>query len=278
MHSPGDAHAERLERLAQVENPKPNREWIYASFDEFRTRHPWVGGDNVKPKSVVREMYERAMTFTEYVNHYGLKRSEGVVLRYLSDVYKGLVQNIPADARTAEIDDLIVWLGALVRQVDSSLIDEWERLLHPDELLGTDGAASASAIRPPSAAEATIVDDVRAFRVMVRNKAFDWVQRLGSRRGYDDLMEGSPMFESTEDLAAAMAPYWAEFDEILLDAGARSGDRFHFDRSTATVTQILRDPDDTNEWRFIAAVDLDASADEGRVVLRLTSIGSAAGS
>ncbi len=183
MKSSGVEYEERMERLSQVEHPKPNRDWIYGNFDEFRARHPWVGSDNVAPKSVVREMYERAMTFGEYVQDYGLKRSEGVVLRYLSDVYKGLQQNVPEDLRTPELDDVIVWLGALIRQVDSSLIDEWERLLHPDE------ASSVDDLRPTlPTGERSIVDDHRAFRVMVRNKMFDWVQKLARRRGYDEIV------------------------------------------------------------------------------------------
>ncbi len=132
MKSSGVEYEERMERLAQVEAPKPNKDWIYSSFNRFRMHHPWVGGDTVKPKSVVRDLYERSMTFGEYVSHYKLKRSEGVVLRYLSDVYKGLIQNVADEYRTDEIDDLTAWLGALVRQVDSSLIDEWERLIAPD--------------------------------------------------------------------------------------------------------------------------------------------------
>src|SRR5690606_32196005 len=102
MKAAGVEYEERIERLAQVEHPKPNREWTYADFDEFRTRHPWVGSDNVKPKSIAREMFERAMTFGEYVQDYGLKRSEGVLLRYLSDVFKGLVQNVPDEHGTEE--------------------------------------------------------------------------------------------------------------------------------------------------------------------------------
>ena len=259
MKSSGVEYEERMERLSQVEHPKPNRDWIYGNFNEFRARHPWVGSDNVAPKSVVREMYERAMTFGEYVQDYGLKRSEGVVLRYLSDVYKGLQQNIPEDLRTPELDDVIVWLGALIRQVDSSLIDEWERLLHPDE------AASVDELRPTlPTGERTIVDDHRAFRVMVRNKVFDWVQKLARRRGYDEIVADADreLWPDGEALIEAVQPYWAEHDEIRTDPGARAGELFHFDRSTGRVTQILRDPDDTNEWRIEAIVDLAASADE----------------
>jgi len=274
MKSSGVEYEERMERLSQVEHPKPNREWIYGNFNEFRARHPWVGSDNVAPKSVVREMYERAMTFGEYVRDYGLKRSEGVVLRYLSDVYKGLQQNVPEDLRTPELDDVIVWLGALIRQVDSSLIDEWERLLHPDE------SGPAAAVRPtlPSG-ERTIVDDHRAFRVMVRNKVFDWVQRLARRNGYDEIVAGAvdtERWRSGEDVIEAMAPYRDEFGDVLVDPAARSGELFHFDRATGRVTQILHDPEDSNEWRIEATIDLDSSRTEDRVVLRLVDITSGA--
>jgi superfamily II RNA helicase len=272
MKSNGVEYDERMERLAQVEHPKPNRDWIYGNFNEFRARHPWVGSDNVAPKSIVREMYERAMTFSEYVQDYGLKRSEGVVLRYLSDVYKALLQNVPGDLRTPELDETIAWLGALIRQVDSSLIDEWERLLHPDEV------DPAAAVRPtlPTGAERTIVDDHRAFRVMVRNRVFDWVQRLSRRTGYDELVGEAAdreRWRSGEDVIAAMAAYRDEFGDVLVDAAARAGERFHFDRSSGRVTQILHDPDESNEWRIEALVDLDASRDENRVVLRLVDIG-----
>ncbi len=272
MKSSGVEYEERMERLSQVEHPKPNREWIYGNFNEFRARHPWVGSDNVAPKSVVREMYERAMTFGEYVQDYGLKRSEGVVLRYLSDVYKGLQQNVPEDLRTSDLDDVIVWLGALIRQVDSSLIDEWERLLHPDE---TDSGAAVRPMLPTG--ERTIVDDHRAFRVMVRNRVFDWVQRLARRNGYDDIVADavdSERWRSGEDVIEAMAAYRDEFGDVLVDAAARSGERFHFDRSTGRVTQTLHDPEDSNEWRIIADVDLDASRTEDRVVLRLVDLGT----
>ncbi len=128
LKAQGVPYEERMERLADVEHPKPLREFLYGAFDIFRRHHPWVEGDNVRPKSIAREMHERAMNFGEYVNHYGLKRSEGLVLRYLSDAYRALVQNVPAERRTPALDELTDWLGALVRGVDSSLLDEWERL------------------------------------------------------------------------------------------------------------------------------------------------------
>ncbi len=271
MKSSGVEYEERMERLAQVDHPKPNREWTYSDFNEFRARHPWVGSDNVKPKSIVREMFERAMTFGEYIGDYGLKRSEGVLLRYLSDVYKGLVQNVPDEHRTDELDDVVAWLEAVVRQVDSSLIDEWERMLHPDQI---DGAAPVRAGFGGSG-ERSIVDDERAFRVMVRNRLFDWVNKLARRRGYDEIVADAvdrQRWPSGEALIASMAAYWAEFDEIRIDADARSGALFHFDRRTGQATQIVHDPEGGNEWRITALVDLAASTEQGRAVVRLVDI------
>ena len=269
MKSAGVEYEERMERLSQVENPKPNRDWTYGDFDAFRQRHPWVGSDNVRPKSIAREMFERAMTFGEYVQDYGLKRSEGVLLRYLSDVYKGLVQNVPDDHRTDDLDDVTAWLGAVVRQVDSSLIDEWERLLHPDDEAGP-------AVRPDGAAERTIVDDQRAFRVMVRNVLFDWVQRLARRERYDALLADADRdaWSGPEAIAAAMAPYWDEFDAIDTGPNARGGERFSFDRSTGRVVQTLVDPEETGEWAITAQVDLVESAERGAPVVRLVGIAS----
>ena len=142
LKAQGVPYEERMERLAAVEHPKPLREFLYGSFDIFRQHHPWVEGDNVRPKSIAREMHERAMNFGEYVNHYGLKRSEGLLLRYLSDAYRALVQNVPTERRTPPLDELTGWLGALVRGVDSSLLDEWERLTAVATGVEPDGVAT----------------------------------------------------------------------------------------------------------------------------------------
>ncbi len=128
LKAAGVEYEERMEALDKLEYPKPLRDWTYELFDAYRVVHPWATGFNIQPKSVARDLYERAMTFSEYVAHYGLTRSEGLLLRYLSDVYKGLIRNVPEDLKTEELLDVTEWLGELVRQVDSSLIDEWEHL------------------------------------------------------------------------------------------------------------------------------------------------------
>ncbi|MEM7276324.1 MAG: DUF3516 domain-containing protein, partial [Actinomycetota bacterium] len=249
LKSRGIEYEERMERLAEVEAPKPEKERLYQSFDRFRADHPWVGSDNVRPKSIVRDMFEQVMTFKEFVNHYGLKRSEGVVLRYLSDTYKALIQNVPTDARTDDLDDLIEWLGATVRFVDSSLIDEWDRL--------TSGDAGAED-EPVPTENLDVTANPRVFRVMVRNELFRWVQALATGR-HHLLPEG--------DHEAELAGYWDEYDEILIDADARNGDRFHFDPNTGVATQILHDPDGDDAWRIEGVVDRARSVEEGTAVV-----------
>src|SRR5215472_12119908 len=132
MKAEGVDYETRLELLDDVSYPKPLEDLLEGAYEIYRRGHPWVGDYEVSPKAVVRDMFERAMTFAEYVHFYGLSRSEGLVLRYLADAYKALRQTVPDEAKTEELSDLIEWLGELVRQVDSSLIDEWERLTHPD--------------------------------------------------------------------------------------------------------------------------------------------------
>lgn len=136
MKTEGVEYEERMSKLAEVTWPRPEAEFIEGAFEVFARHHPWVERDRPSPKSVVRDMLECADTFNQYVARYGLKRSEGVLLRYLSECYRTLTQTVPAEAVTDELDDVIAWLGAVVRHVDSSLLDEWERLRHPETATG----------------------------------------------------------------------------------------------------------------------------------------------
>ena len=271
----GVEYEERMDRLAEVRPPRPLAEFLYGTFDVFRSHHPWVGDENVKPKSVAREMFEFGYGFRDYIGHHGLKRSEGTVLRYLTDAYKGLVQNVPPVARTDEVADLEAWLGATVRQVDSSLLEEWERLRNPDEVDTFDGAASPTPDDRPD-----VTAEPRAFRVMVRNEVFRWVQLL-ARREHAALAE-VPAFGdqawAAEAVAEAIAPYWDDFAEIPTDAHARGAGFFVLDDSGGTgsdawpVTQTIADPDGFHEWVLEGAVDLATSREEGRAVVTLKAI------
>ena len=271
----GVGYEERMDRLTEVRPPRPLAEFLYGTFDVFRSHHPWVGDENVKPKSVAREMFEFGYGFRDYIGHHGLKRSEGTVLRYLTDAYKGLVQNVPPVARTDEVADLEAWLGATVRQVDSSLLEEWERLRNPDGTDTFDGAASPTPDDRPD-----VTAEPRAFRVMVRNEVFRWVQLL-ARREHAALAEVPAVGDqawAAEVVAEAIAPYWDDFAEIPTDAHARGAGFFVLDDSGGTgadawpVTQTIADPDGFHEWVLEGTVDLTASREEGRAVVTLKAI------
>ena len=271
----GVEYEERMDRLAEVRPPRPLAEFLYGTFDVFRSHHPWVGDENVKPKSVAREMFEFGYGFRDYIGHHGLKRSEGTVLRYLTDAYKGLVQNVPPVARTDEVADLEAWLGATVRQIDSSLLEEWERLRNPDEVDTFDGAASPTPDDRPD-----VTAEPRAFRVMVRNEVFRWVQLL-ARREHAALAEVPAVGDqawAAEAVAEAIAPYWDDFAEIPTDAHARGAGFFVLDDSGGTgsdawpVTQTIADPDGFHEWVLEGTVDLATSREEGRAVVTLKAI------
>jgi hypothetical protein len=233
----------------------------------------------IRPKSVARDLFERAMTFTDYIGHYGLPRSEGLVLRYLTDAYKGLVQNVPEDAKTDELLDLTEWLGELVRQVDSSLLDEWEQLRHPDAVAGdgladpAGGPATAPAAGPASTPTG-VTGNVRAFRVMVRNELFRWVE-LMARRAYAEVAAREASGWTAEAIDAAMTGYWDEHDAVGIGPEARSAALSQVAESPDgwTVRQALDDPAGHRDWAVTARVDLAASDEEGRPVVSLVSIG-----
>lgn len=250
----GMEYEERMAILSELEWPKPLREELYGAFNRFRDVHPWVGQENVRPKSVARDLYEQAMSFKEYVGHYGLKRSEGVLLRYLSDVYKALVQNVPDWRRTEDLDELTEWLGESVRGVDSSLLDEWERLRDPDLT-----ADKLEAETRAETGEHDVTSNPRAFAVLVRNASFGWVQAL-ARRDAARLPAWA---------LAAIGPYFEEWDEILTGPDARGRQWFRYDPDRDTVLQQLLDPEGTGEWRCRGRVDRAASVQEGRAVLVL---------
>jgi hypothetical protein len=214
-------------------------------------------------------MYERALTFAEYVAFYGLSRSEGLVLRYLADAYKALRQTVPDEAKTEDLTDLIEWLGEIVRQVDSSLIDEWERLRNP-----LDGDDADRDTRP-----ATVTSNVRAFRVLVRNALFHRV-RLASLGHYAELGELDADHGWGEDAwADALEAYYEVHDEIGTGPDARGPAMLIIDQQPGqwAVRQIFDDPAGDHDWGISAIVDLDASDEAGSAVLEITDVGQLGG-
>ncbi len=271
MKADGIEYEERMELLEEITWPKPLQELLEHTYELYRQRHPWVGEDALKPKSVVRDMYERAMTFAEYVAFYGLTRSEGLVLRYLGDAYRALRQTVPDSVRTTELEDLVEWLGAVVRQTDSSLLDEWEQLNDPDRVV-----EAAPDIVPPTPERITANE--RAFTVLVRNALFRRVELAALDRwqqlGELEAETGSTM--TAEDWRDALAAYFAEHDSIDTGPDARGPQMLVVDRRETTweVQQILGDPEGDHDWRIFATVDLRASDDEGQLVLDVTGLAS----
>ncbi|HEX5595961.1 MAG TPA: DUF3516 domain-containing protein [Micromonosporaceae bacterium] len=267
MKADGVEYEARMELLEEVTHPRPLAELLDAAYEMYRRGHPWVVDYELSPKSVVRDMYERAMTFVEYISFYGLSRSEGLVLRYLADAYKTLRQSVPEDAKTEELIDLIEWLGELVRQVDSSLIDEWERLRNP---ASAEEAAAVVDERPPA-----VTGNLRAFRVLVRNALFRRVE-LAALRRYDELGElDAEAGWDADAWAEALEPYFAEHDEIGTGPNARGPKLLIIDqgRDRWTVRQIFDDPVGDHDWGISAEIDLAASDEAGTAVVRITEVG-----
>ncbi|SDD05855.1 Helicase conserved C-terminal domain-containing protein [Geodermatophilus telluris] len=268
MKAEGVEYEERIELLDEVSYPKPLEELLGHAFEVYVRSNPWAADAHLSPKSVVREMWERAMTFKEFVSTYGLTRAEGAVLRYLSDAVKALRSGVPAAARTEEVTDLVEWLGELVRQVDSSLLDEWEQLTSPDSPLDEPVAVPARA-RP-------LTGNERAFTAMVRNALFARVQLWARRRWYDlgGLDAGSGW--DAERWGEVVRGYFAEHAELGTGADARGPALLVWDRSEPgvwRVRQIVDDPAGDHDWGIDAEVDLAASDEAGELVLRVVDAG-----
>ncbi len=265
----GMEYEQRMEVLREVEYPKPLADFLYEVFDVYRVRHPWARDHNVQPKSIVRDMYERAMGFSEYVAHYGVARSEGLLLRYFSDAYKALVQNVPEDTKSATSRDITEWLGEIVRQVDSSLLDEWEMLSHPHELEEAVARGERPVAHRRDEAPA-LTTNPRAFRVMVRNAAFRRAELAARRdwRALEEIDRGEGWDAARWE--AAFQPYFAEHTSIGTGADARGPDLWELveEGRVWRARLVLDDPAGFREWAVLAAVDLDASDRLGEAVLR----------
>ncbi|ANI42769.1 DEAD/DEAH box helicase [Mycolicibacterium vaccae] len=268
MKADGIEYDERIELLDDVTYPKPLAELLEHAFEVYLQSNPWAADGRLAPKSVAREMWEGAFTFREYVSVYGLTRVEGAVLRYLSDAFKALRSGVPAAARTEELTDIVEWLGELVRQVDSSLLDEWEQLTSPDQPHDRPVAAVPARPRP-------LTGNARAFTAMVRNALFRRVE-LFARERWDELgaLDGGAGWTAGrwQDIGDE---YFAEHDGVGTGADARGPALLIFDRQPDVwrVRQILDDPAGDHDWGFEVEVDLHASDEEGAAVVRMVDAG-----
>ena len=266
MKAEGIEYDQRMELLEQVTWPKPLEELLDAAFEQYSATQPWIGDFALSPKSVVRDMYERAMTFADFTGFYQLAPREGLVLRYLSDAYRAARQTIPDDAKTEELLDVIEWLGELVRQVDSSLLDEWEALVNPS----ADPAAPVVPPAPPS-----VLANPRAFRVLVRNELFRRVQ-LAALENWEALGELDAASGFAADAwADAMDLYFDEHDTLGTGGDARGPSMIDITEGPQQwiVRQVFDDPAGDHDWGISATIDLAESAEQGLAVVRVTSVG-----
>ncbi len=304
MKAEGLEYDERMARLDDVTWPRPLDDLLEGAFAAYVRSNPWVGDREISPKSVVREMIENAETFTELVSRYDVARSEGVILRYLTDAYRSLRQIIPADAQTPEVRAIIDWLGALIRSVDSSLLDEWTALAAGTPL-DESTAVGASGVELAFGADedGTVAFSANrhAFRTAIRSALFRRVE-LMSRDDATGLARADGAGEGAwpeERWNRELGRYWAEHDWIGIDQHARAADLANFVEAptradlieagaTAAdverveeagagrywlVTQTLVDPDGDLDWRFAALVDVAASDRAGSVVMRPLAFG-----
>ena len=281
MKMEGIEYEQRMEELEKLEHPKPNREFVYSTFNDFAARHPWVGEENIHPKSIVREMFEEFRSFADYIKLYELQRAEGVLLRHLNSVFKVLAQTVPDTAKNDQVREMELYLGTMIRQVDSSLLDEWEKMRDPNYRPG-----ETKEVRPPGAEEAAadITRDTKGFTAAIRNRIFtflrglvigDFEQAIVNLSSPQDA-DGQPW--TAARLQQALDAYHTDHERMCLEPNARNARHTYVlpaeDKKAWRVQQMLVDPEEHNDWVAEFEVDLGESRKLGEPTLRLRRIGS----
>ena len=281
MKAEGIEYDQRMEELEKLEHPKPNREFVYSTFNNFAARHPWVGEENIRPKSIAREMFESFRSFADYIRDYELQRAEGVLLRHLSRVEKVLTQTVPDAAKNDQLREMEIYLGTMIRQVDSSLLDEWEKMRDPNYQ-----RAETKEVRPPGAEEAAadITRDVKTFTAAVRNRIFIFLRGLvvadyeAAITNLDSPLDGDGVVWSADRLDKIMEVYETDHERLCLDPNARNARHTYVtpsdDKKTWRVQQMLVDSEEHNDWVAEFEVDLDGSRKLDKPFLRLRRVGS----
>ena len=281
LKAAGVGYDERMAKLEEIEHPKPKREFLYETFNAFAAAHPWIEQENIRPKSIAREMYERYLSFAEYVREYGLQRSEGLLLRHLSQVWKVLSQTVPENAKSEVVVEMEDYFRELIRGVDSSLLEEWERLRNP-EFVAAEGVD-----KPARPAAFDITRDAAAFRRLVRTAIFGFLQDVAARdweSAASRLLTGEAALLGENELAspearrieAAFGKYFDERGRFRLDPEGRSTTRTYWDepedRGELTISQVLVDPADHNDWEARFTVSLPQSCAANRAVVCFTEV------
>lgn len=278
----GVEYDQRMEELEKVTYPKPNEELLYDSFNRFAADHPWVAIDNVRPKSIVRDMYEQYITFDQYTKSLGVARIEGVLLRYLNDAYRTLCQTVPAAYKDARVDDMVAWLRSVIDRVDSSLVQEWERMLEPPEDLADDLARADADAQLLAARD--ISSDTRSFHARIRAEVHTLIAGLATR-DYESVAEGlrtragddeaEEAVWSAAGLEAAMVGFYEEHERIVFDHAARQPSQtqiVQLEPGLWEVRQTLRDPELESVWGVFAHVDLRDDRNPSGPLLELERI------
>jgi superfamily II RNA helicase len=281
MKAEGLDYDQRMAELAKLEHPKPLRDFVYSTFNAFADKHPWVADENIRPKSIAREMFEGYRTFSDYVQEYDLERAEGLLLRHLHSVYKVLRQTVPDGAKTDGVVEMELYLRDMLRQVDSSLLEEWERMRDP-----TYKPVERGEMRPGLAQEPPdITRDARAFTAAIRARAFAFLRAWSSGRdetaleGLDAAIDADGQPWTLERLRAAREAHRVEHGSLRLDPEARNLRHTHVERSEASwrVQQMLIDTEEANDWVLELGVDLASSRAVGEPILQLLRLGPLVG-
>lgn len=265
----------RMDQLDQVTHPMPGKDFIYDTFNAFRLKHPWVESESIRPKSIAREMFEDYMSFEDYIRTYKMERSEAILLRHLSDVYKVLNQTVPPSFKTEELLEAETYLKEHLVSVDSSLIDEWELMRNPDYVPAENQPRAAQKQRP-------FTQDSLKFTRLVRNHVFTAVKYLAHDNIASLLDHLEPLSSQEQVWTAAridelLNDYYADRLRIRLDPEARNNKHCQIEKSPEDrqwrVRQTLCDPDELNDWEFILRVDLDQSDERNEPVIELEHFG-----
>src|SRR5688572_4263402 len=273
MKAEGKDYDQRMAELEKLEYPKPLRDFIYATFNAFADRHPWVGEENIRPKSIAREMFEGFRSFSDYVQEYDLERAEGLLLRHLNSVYKALRQTVPDSVKTDAILEMELYLRDMLRNVDSSLLEEWERMRDPEYLAAA--AAAGEDMRPPRPEEPPdVTRDPKTFTAAIRTRVFAFLRAwsVGDDESALALIdvpadgEGEPWTPAR--LKTAREAHRAEHAGLRLDPEARNVRHTTVavaeDKQSWRVEQMLIDTAGLNDWVAEVEVGLSASRDAGQ--------------
>lgn len=270
LKAEGMEYDQRIEELEKIEHPKPLRDFIYDSFNAFADMHPWVEQENIQPKSIAREMVEQIASFNEYIKEYGLERSEGVLLRHLSQVYKILVQTVPEHIKTQEVWEIQVGMRTMLGRVDSSLVDEWEKMLKPKTEAEVKIASAPALFYHPDT-------NPKPFIARVRSDMFAFISALG-RDNFDvasEMLRPSPDVFTAEKLKELFDPFYNDHERLIIDPRARASHLTQIEKTGDNlwrVRQILLDDAEINDWYVECEIHVDATLSPESPILSLVSI------